>query len=358
RPAPRAGRSNRSSGGPLRGGAGPLPPSASWARALPRPSGPGREPAVQPPQARGVVEVCTVVEIGAVHQLHDLALGTEQVAGADLGVGGCGGRGGPAGGEQHRMYSAQPVGARAMRGGGDLFGTMGGDHPGDLLGAQARPVHRADQHVVAGADGLQAEAQRPAHARAPFGVATDPNPRGTGEHAVDLVGAGAGDHGDHRAAAAQKRIHPVFDQGGAPGVHQCLGAQAEAGAGPCGEDQADRGTSGGAGIGGGGVASGVAHRGRKGSPKTGRSRTLTPVARRAGLPRSPAAPTLPISPMLRAPRGPAWGSSSSSQWASISRMSAFTGTWYSARSWLTPRPNLGSSSPFSCSAIPTPMVIP
>src|SRR5699024_4878534 len=210
--------------------------------------------------------------------------------------------------------------------------------------ARDRPRDRAAQHVRAGADGLQAEAQRPAHARAPFGVANDPNPGGAGEHVVDLVGAGAGDHGDLRAAAAQERIHPVFDQGGAPGVHQCLGAQAEAGAGTCGEDQADRGTSGGAGIGGGGVASGVAHRGRKASPKAGSSRTLTPVAGWAALAIAAAVPTMPISPMPRAPRGPAWGSSSSSQWASISRMSAFTGTWYSARSWLTTCPNLGSSS--------------
>ena len=39
-------------------------------------------------------------------------------------------------------------------------------------------------------------------------------------------------------------------------------------------------------------------------------------------------------------------------------MSALTGTWYSAKSWLTTWPNRGSISPFSCNAIPTPIVMP
>src|SRR5699024_12052444 len=53
-------RANRGSVGPLRDGEGPLHPSTSCARALPRPSGPGPEPAVQAPPARGGVEGCTL----------------------------------------------------------------------------------------------------------------------------------------------------------------------------------------------------------------------------------------------------------------------------------------------------------
>src|SRR4051794_25452538 len=70
------------------------------------------------------------------------------------------------------------------------------------------------------------------------------------------------------------------------------------------------------------------------SRRIGRSRTRTPVAWWTAFATAAAAPTIPISPIPFAPIGLRCGSSSSIHVASMSSMSANTGTWYWAKSWL------------------------
>src|SRR6266542_3554271 len=69
-------------------------------------------------------------------------------------------------------------------------------------------------------------------------------------------------------------------------------------------------------------------------------------------------PTMPISPMPLVPIGLTYGSSSSTQSASIVPTSALVAMWYWAKSWLITCPNRGSTTLSSCSAIDRPHVMP
>ena len=60
-----------------------------------------------------------------------------------------------------------------------------------------------------------------------------------------------------------------------------------------------------------------------------------PVALKTALAMAAAVPTMPISPIPLEPIGLTRKSSSSIQLTSICSMSAFTGTWYDARSVVT-----------------------
>ncbi len=83
-----------------------------------------------------------------------------------------------------------------------------------------------------------------------------------------------------------------------------------------------------------------------------------PVACHTALAMAPAVPVMPISPTPFTPSVFTTESSSGMRIASIGGMSAFTGTWYSARLSLRNRPVRGSISAFSCRAKEMPQIMP
>ena len=92
--------------------------------------------------------------------------------------------------------------------------------------------------------------------------------------------------------------------------------------------------------------------------RDGKSRTRTPQALNTALATAAPAPLMPSSPMPLIFSGLVLSSTSGRNTASMAGMSACTGTWYSARSWLTNWPWRGSTTPSSVSAAPTPQIIP